>query len=73
MFAEGGNNLQLNSILQPDYEIIFLLILTRLCVWVKALFPDFPYCALDLLISAEGFIKWSNAMKSRPLLIWSAP
>jgi hypothetical protein len=36
---------------QPDYESDFLLILTRLYVWIKALYPDFSYCALDLLIS----------------------
>jgi hypothetical protein len=58
---------------QPDYELYFLLILTRLCVWIMALYPAFSYCALDLLISPDGLDKWMNVMKIRPSITWSAP
>jgi hypothetical protein len=41
----------------PDCDTIFLLILTRFCVWIKALDSDFPYCAPDLLLSGDGLKK----------------
>ena len=42
-------------------------------MWIKALYPDFSYCALVLLISADGLIKWKNVKKPRPLVTLSAP
>jgi len=47
----------------PDCDTIFLLILTRFRVWIKALDSDFPYCALDLLLSGDGLKKGSNIKK----------
>ena len=41
-------------------------------MWIKALYPDFSYCALFLLISADGQIKWKNIKKPRPLVTLSA-
>lgn len=36
--------------------LFFFLILTRLCVWIKGLFSEFSYCALDLLISIDSLV-----------------
>ena len=41
-------------------------------MWIKALYPDFSYFALFLLISADGQIKWKNIKKPRPLVTLSA-
>uniref|UniRef100_A0A3N7G349 EXS domain-containing protein n=1 Tax=Populus trichocarpa TaxID=3694 RepID=A0A3N7G349_POPTR len=35
----------------PDYDTIFLLILTRLCSWLRAIYSDFSYSASDLWLS----------------------
>jgi hypothetical protein len=40
----------------PNYDIFFLLILTRLGIWLKAIFLDFYYLAIDLLILVEGLV-----------------
>ena len=57
----------------PDCDTIFLLILTRFCVWIKALDSDFPYCALDLLLSwyRQDFVCWSNIKKINSVVCWS--
>jgi len=36
------------------------------------LYPAFSYCALDLLISHDGLVKWTNVKKIRPSITWSA-
>ena len=66
------NELAFNKRL-PDYDTAFLLILTRLCAWIKAIFSYFPYCALDLLISAEGLVCWDNIKCLRVLTLWNPP
>jgi hypothetical protein len=48
----------------PDYDTIFFLIITRLCLWLKAIHSDFPYSPSDLLRSADGLIRWSNVQSS---------
>jgi hypothetical protein len=30
----------------PDYDTLFFLIITRLCLWIKAIDLDIPYSAL---------------------------
>ena len=50
-----------------------LFILTRLCVWLKALCLDFPYKALDTLISADGLVRWTDLKNVRPIITWSPP
>jgi hypothetical protein len=40
----------------PNYDTLFFLIVTRLCLWLKAIEPDFSYSSSDLLRSAEGLI-----------------
>ncbi|KAJ6921734.1 hypothetical protein NC652_015617 [Populus alba x Populus x berolinensis] len=57
----------------PDYDTLFFLIVTRLCLWIKAIEPDFPYSFLDLLRYAEGLIRWTNSQKLRIGIIWSPP
>jgi hypothetical protein len=57
----GLFGLCVRSPLQPlkkndDFDCIFFLILTTLCVRVKVLFSYFPYCATDLLLFAGGLI-----------------
>jgi hypothetical protein len=66
------NELAFNKRL-PDYDTAFLLILTRMCAWIKAIFSYFPYCALDLLISAEGLVCWDNIKCLRVLTLWNPP
>jgi len=36
------------------------------------LYPAFSYCALDLLVSHDGLVKWTNVKKIRPSITWSA-
>lgn len=57
----------------PNYDSVFFLIITRLCLWLKALHPDFPYSPSDLLRSAEGLIRWSNVQITRTDVTWSPP
>jgi hypothetical protein len=57
----------------PNYDSVFFLIITRLCLWLKALHLDFPYSPSDLLRSAEGLIRWSNIQITRTSVIWSPP
>jgi hypothetical protein len=54
---------------EPDYDTLFLFILTRLCVWFRALCLDFPYNALDMLISADGLILRMLGLLLRGLLL----
>jgi hypothetical protein len=42
-------------------------------VWIKALHSDSPYCALDLLVSANGLRKRSTMKKARPDASWFPP
>lgn len=56
-----------------NYDSVFFLIITRLCLWLKALHPDFPYSPLDLLRSSAGLIRWSNVQIYRTGVIWSPP
>nr|XP_034930821.1 uncharacterized protein LOC118061489 [Populus alba] len=57
----------------PNYDSVFFLIIARLCLWLKALHPDFPYSPLDLLRSSAGLIRWSNVQIYRTGVIWSPP
>ena len=57
----------------PNYDSVFFLIITRLCLWLKTLRPNFPYSPSDLLRSAEGLIRWSNVQITRTGVIWSPP
>jgi ribonuclease HI len=57
----------------PDYDTLFFLIVTRLCLWLKAIEPDFPYSSSDLLRSAEGLIRWTNSQTLRTGVMWSPP
>nr|XP_034889198.1 uncharacterized protein LOC118029425 [Populus alba] len=57
----------------PDYDSIFFLIITRLCLWLKAIHSDFPYSPTDLIRSADGLLRWSNAHSFRINNIWSPP
>ncbi|XP_073261506.1 uncharacterized protein [Populus alba] len=57
----------------PDYDSIFFLIITRLCLWLKAIHSDFPYSPTDLIRSADGLLRWSNAHSFRIKNIWSPP
>ncbi|XP_034926097.1 uncharacterized protein [Populus alba] len=57
----------------PDYDTLFFLIVTRLCLWLKAIEPDFPYSSSDLLRSAEGLVRWTNSQKLRIGIMWSPP
>lgn len=34
---------------------------------------EFPYNALDLLVSAEGLVNWTNHRKARINIMWSMP
>jgi len=47
----------------PNYDTLFILIITRLCFWIKAIEPDFSYSASDLIRSAEGLLRWTNSKK----------
>jgi uncharacterized membrane protein len=53
--------------------LFFLLILTRLCVWIKGLFSEFSYCALDLLISIDSLVWWWNNKSVRAYILWFPP
>jgi len=55
----------------PNYDSVFFLIITWLCLWLKALHPNFPYFPSDLLRSVEGLIRWSNVQITRTGVIWS--
>ena len=55
----------------PDYDSIFFLIITRLCLWLKAIHSDFPYSSSDLIRSADGLFRWSNAHSFRIHNMWS--
>eukprot|EP00258_Populus_trichocarpa_P028500 XP_024444519.1 uncharacterized protein LOC112324681 [Populus trichocarpa] len=57
----------------PNYDTLFFLIVTRLCLWLKATEPDFPYSSSDLLRSAEGLIRWTNSQTLRTGVMWSPP
>jgi len=57
----------------PDYDSIFFLIITRLCLWLKAIHSDFPYSPSDLIRSADGLLRWSNAHSFRIHNMWSPP
>ena len=57
----------------PDYDTMFFLIITRLCLWLKAIEPDFSYSSSDLLRSAEGLIRWTNSQTLRTSVTWSPP
>jgi len=46
-----------------DFDGIFSLILTRLYIWIKALFTNFLYCTTNLLLSIDGLIKWTKCKK----------
>ncbi|KAF9682072.1 hypothetical protein SADUNF_Sadunf05G0070300 [Salix dunnii] len=48
-----------------DYDTIFLLIL----IWIKVGFPDFPYYALNLLVSANSLAHWSSIKCTRPPIL----
>ncbi|KAJ6921500.1 hypothetical protein NC652_015420 [Populus alba x Populus x berolinensis] len=39
---------------------------------IEVLYPAFSYCALDLLISPDGLVKWTIVKKIRPSITWSA-
>jgi ribonuclease HI len=56
-----------------NYDSVFFLIITQLCLWLKALHLDFPYSPSDLLRSVEGLIRWSNVQITRTGVIWSPP
>jgi hypothetical protein len=56
-----------------DYDTLFFLIITWLCLWIKAIDPDFPYSTSDLLRFAEGLIRWTNTQKLRTGVMWSPP
>jgi hypothetical protein len=56
-----------------DYDTIFFLIITRICLWLKVIHPDVPYSLLDLLRSAEGLIRWSNIQSTKTVVMWSPP
>ena len=55
----------------PDYDTMFFLIITRLCLWLKAIEPDFPYSSSDLLRFAEGLIRWTNSQTLSTGVTWS--
>jgi len=57
----------------PNYDTLFFLIVTRLCLWLKAIEPDFPHSSSDLLRSAEGLIRWTNSQTLRTGVMWSPP
>jgi ribonuclease HI len=57
----------------PNYDTLFFLIITRLCLWLKAIEPDFSYSATDLIRSAEGLLRWTNYKKQRAVVVWSPP
>jgi len=63
----------LNKKSQTMTPYFSLFILTRLCVWLKALCLDFPYKALDTLISADGLVRWTDLKNVRPIITWSPP
>ena len=56
-----------------NYDTLFILILTHLCLWIKAIEPDFSYSASDLIRSAEGLLRWTNYKKQRVVVVWSPP
>ena len=56
-----------------DYDTMFFLIITRLCLWLKAIEPDFPYFFSNLLRFAEGLIRWTNSQTLRTSVTWSPP
>jgi ribonuclease HI len=55
----------------PDYDAIFFLIITHLCLWSKAIHSDFQNSPSDLLRSADSLIRWSNVQSARIVNIWS--
>jgi len=57
----------------PDYDSLFLLIITRLCFWIKVIEPDFSYWTSDLIRLAEWLIRWTNTKKSRAIVMWPPP
>jgi ribonuclease HI len=57
----------------PNYDTLFILIITRLCFWIKAIEPDFSYSASDLIRSAVGLLWWTNYKKQRAIVVWSLP
>ena len=57
----------------PDYDTIFFLIITCLCLWLKAIHSDFPYSSTDLIRSTDGLIRWSNVQSFRIDNMWSPP
>ena len=61
----------LNKKSQTMTPYFSLFILTRLCVWLLCL--DFPYKALDTLISADGLVRWTDLKNVRPIITWSPP
>ena len=63
----------LNKKSQTMTPYFSLFILTRLCVWLKALCLDLPYNALDMLISAYGIVRWTDLKNVRPVITWSPP
>ena len=57
----------------PNYDTLFILIITRLCFWIKAIEPDFSYSASELIRSAEGLVRWTNSTNHRAVVVWSPP
>jgi hypothetical protein len=57
----------------PDYDTIFFLIITRICLWLKAIHSDFSYSPTDLIRLADGLIRWSNVRSFRIVNMWSPP
>ena len=55
----------------PNYDTLFILIITRLCFWIKAIKPDFSYFASELIRSAEGLVWWTNSTNHRAVVVWS--
>ena len=56
-----------------DYDTIFFLIITRLCLWLKAIHSDFPYSPTDLIRSTHDLLRWSNVHYFRINNMWSPP
>jgi len=56
-----------------DYDTIFFLIITRLCLRLKAIHSDLPYSPTDLIRLADGLIRWSNVQSLRIDNMWSPP
>jgi hypothetical protein len=56
-----------------DYDTLFFLIITRLCLWLKAIDSDFLYTASNVLRLVDGLLRWTNLQKHRLVVIWSPP